>query len=112
MIKNVKFLVVVIILIILVLIVGLFAVKQNKAERRSEFDNDITFLKESGFANDDFQHVELGDSVETVEKKMGELTLAPEPQDGYDIYEFEDEETLYDFHFKNDILENVTMYAK
>lgn len=112
MIKNVKFLVVMIILIILVLIVGLFAIKQNKEERRSEFENDITFLKESTFASSDFKRVELGDSVETVEKKMGELTLVPEKKDGYDIYEFEDEETLYDFHFKDDVLENVTMYAK
>ncbi len=111
MIRNKRLLIILVVLIIMMIgLVYYIAGAKIENAQVTTSQADISFLKQSEFANKDFQKVEIGDTFEEVESRMGTLTKI-ESDSEYDVYEFIDETTRYNFFFKDQLLENVSMYA-
>lgn len=70
---------------------------------------DIDSLKSSEYTNSNFDTINIGDSVDTVESAMGTLT-AIESDGQYDEYSYEDNGTNYVFYFEDDALAQVSVY--
>ncbi len=111
MIRNKRLLIILVVLIVVMIGLVYYIVGAKQENVPVDPDQaDISYLKQSEFSNKDFQKVEIGDSYDEVESRMGSLTKIDSDSDA-DVYEFIDDIARYNFYFKDQLLEDVSMYA-
>lgn len=112
MIKNKKLVIILLILILIVAFIGvrIIGVKKENARGQSASELNLATLQQTDFASKAFTKVKIGDTLDQVQSKMGELEKLEDEND-YNVYKSADEQTQYYFYFKDDILNNVSLRA-